>query len=119
MDQKHMGVRQHVIGQEAENFIIGVNWAEDDFLPLEVTYRMLRIMLIADALRLDRTDGLDVDGVKQSLEQAKTDLGMLQSMKSQTSTAISTLQGVRTSMDEMERKVRLNLTAAETLLRNE
>jgi len=40
-------------------------------------------------------------------------------MKSQTSTAISTLQGVRTSMDEMERKVRLNLTAAETLLRSE
>ena len=119
MDQKHMGVRQHVIGQEAENFIIGVNWAEDDFLPLEVTYRMLRIMLIADALRLEQTDGLDVDGVKQSLEQAKTDLGMLQSMKSQTSTAISTLQGVRTSMDEMERKVRLSLTAAETLLRSE
>ena len=119
MDRKHMGKTQHVLGQEGENYIIGVDWAEDDFLALEVTYRMLRSIMIAEALRMDGTDTIDVDAIQKRLEQAKTDLGMLQSMKTQTSTAIGTLEGVRSNMDIMEKKVRGQLSEAEDLLRDE
>ena len=48
-ERKYMGKTQHVLGQEGENYIIGVDWAEDDFLALEVTYRMLRSIMIAEA----------------------------------------------------------------------
>ena len=119
MDRKHMGKTQHVLGQEGENYIIGVDWAEDDFLALEVTYRMLRSVMIAEALRMDGTDTIDVDAIQKRLEQAKIDLGMLQSMKTQTSTAIGTLEGVRSNMDLMEKKVRAQLSEAEDLLRDE
>jgi hypothetical protein len=119
MDRKYMGKTQHVLGQEGENYIIGVDWAEDDFLALEVTYRMLRSIMIAEALRMDGTDTIDVDAIQKRLEQAKTDLGMLQSMKTQTSTAIGTLEGVRSNMDLMEKKVRGQLSEAEDLLRDE
>ena len=119
MDRKHMGKTQHVLGQEGENYIIGVDWAEDDFLALEVTYRMLRSVMIAEALRMDGTDTIDVDAIQKRLEQAKVDLGMLQSMKTQTSTAIGTLEGVRSNMDLMEKKVRAQLSEAEDLLRDE
>ena len=96
-----------------------MDWAEDDFLALEVTYRMLRSIMIAEALRMDGTETIDVDAIQKRLEQAKTDLGMLQSMKSQTTTAIRTLEGVRSNMDLMEKKVRGQLSEAEDFLRDE
>ena len=119
MDRKYMGKTQHVLGQEGENYIIGVDWAEDDFLALEVTYRMLRSIMIAEALRMDGTDTIDVDAISKRLEQAKTDLGMIQSMKVQTTNAIGTLEGVRSNMDVMEKKVRSQLAEAEDLLRGD
>lgn len=119
MDRKYMGKTQHVLGQEGENYIIGVDWAEDDFFALEVTYRMLRSVMIAEALRMDGTDAIDVDAIQKRLEQAKTDLGMIQSMKVQTTNAIGTLEGVRSNMDVMEKKVRGQLSEAEDLLRDE
>ena len=66
---------------------------------------MLRSIMIADALRMDGTDTIDVDAISKRLEQAKTDLGMIQSMKVQTTNAIGTLEGVRSNMDVMEKKV--------------
>ena len=48
--------------------------------------------MIADALRMDGTDTIDVDAISKRLEQAKTDLGMIQSMKVQTTNAIGTLE---------------------------
>ena len=119
MDSKHMGKTQHVLGQEGENYIIGVDWAEDDFLALEVTYRMLRSIMIAEALRVDVSDTIDIDAISKRLEQAKTDLGMIQSMKVQTTSAIGTLEGVRTNMDVMEKKVKTQLSEAEDMLRGE
>jgi len=116
MERKHMGVTQHVIGQEGENYIVGVDWANGDFLSLEVTYRMLRSVMIADALRMEGSESIDIDAIKKRLEQAKTDLGMIQSMKTQTKTAISTLEGVRSNMDVMQNKVKEQLSKAEDLL---
>ena len=111
-----MGVTQHVIGQEGENYIVGVDWANGDFLSLEVTYRMLRSVMIADALRMEGSESIDIDAIKKRLEQAKTDLGMIQSMKTQTKTAIGTLEGVRSNMDVMQNKVKEQLSKAEDLL---
>lgn len=119
MDRRHMGQTQHIIGEEGENYIVGVDWDNGDFLSLEVTYRMLRSMMIADSLRMDGSESIDVNAIKKSLEQAKTDLGMLQSMKSQTSTAIGTLEGVRSNMDVMEKKVKAQLSEAEGFLTEE
>ena len=116
MERKHMGVTQHVIGQEGENYIVGVDWANGDFLSLEVTYRMLRSVMIADALRMEGSESIDIDAIKKRLEQAKTDLGMIQSMKTQTKTAIGTLEGVRSNMDVMQNKVKEQLSKAEDLL---
>ena len=119
MDRKYMGKTQHVLGQEGENYIIGVDWAGDDFFTLEVTYRMLRSIMISEALRVDGDSLLDVDGITKRLVQAKTDLGMLQSMKQQTTVAIGTLEGVRSNMDVMEKKVKRQLSEAEDLLRSD
>ena len=119
MERKHMGKTHHILGQEGENYIIGVDWAEDDFFTLEVTYRMLRSIMISEALRVDGDSLLDVDGITKRLVQAKTDLGMLQSMKQQTTVAIGTLEGVRSNMDVMEKKVKRQLSEAEDLLRGD
>ena len=119
MDMKYMGATQHILGQEGENYIVGVDWAEDDFFSLEITYRMLRSVMIAESLRLDGDKSIDVDAISKRLEQAKTDLGMIQSMKVQTTSAIGTLEGVRTNMDVMEKKVKTQLSEAEDMLRGE
>mgnify|MGYP001185393253 CR=1 FL=1 len=116
MERKHMGVTQHVVGQEGENYIVGVDWANGDFLSLEVTYRMLRSVMIADTLRMEGSESIDIDAIKKRLEQAKTELGMIQSMKTQTKTAIGTLEGVRSNMDVMEKNVKEQLSKAEDLL---
>jgi len=119
MDKKYMGVTQHVLGQEGENYIVGVDWAEDDFFSLEITYRMLRSIMIAESLRLNGDDSIDVDAISKCLEQAKADLGLIQSMKGQTTTVIHTLEGVRSNMDVIEKKVKAQLAEAEALLRGE
>tara|TARA_B100002052_G_C15846053_1_gene582578 strand:+ start:108 stop:1436 length:1329 start_codon:yes stop_codon:yes gene_type:complete len=120
MERKHMGITQSVVEKEAENYIVGVDWANDDFLSLEVMYRSLRIQLVADALRQSQsTDSIDIDGIQKAIEQAKVDLGMLQGMKSQTSTAIGTLEGVRANMDILQKKVIAQLKEAEGLLNEE
>ena len=80
---------------------------------------MLRSIMIVEALRMDGTDTIDVDAISKRLEQAKTDLGMIQSMKVQTTNAIGTLEGVRSNMDVMEKKVRSQLAEAEDLLRGD
>jgi hypothetical protein len=120
MERKHMGVTQSVVEKEAENYIVGVDWANDDFLSLEVMYRSLRIQLVADALRQSQsTDSIDIDGIQKAISQAEADLSMLQGMKSQTSTAIGTLEGVRANMDILQKKVKAQLKEAEGLLNEE
>lgn len=116
MERKHMGVRQHVVEQEAENYIVGVDWDNQDFLALEVVYRTLRAQLIAEEIRSSGDDEIDVEAVKRHLTQAKTDLGLFQSMKGGAKSAITTLQELRTNLDIVEDKVRKELSKAEDLL---
>jgi|TARA_B110000014_G_C20083828_1_gene566651 hypothetical protein len=116
MERKHMGVRQHVVEQEAENYIVGVDWDNQDFLALEVVYRTLRAQLIAEEIRSSGDDEIDVEAVKRHLTQAKTDLGLFQSMKGGAKSAITTLEELRTNLDIVEDKVRKELSKAEDLL---
>jgi len=116
MERKWMGVRQHVVGQEDENFIVGVDWDNDDFLALEVVYRTLRAQLIAEEIRSSGEDEIDVDALRKHLTQAKTDLGLFQSMKGGASSAITTLEDLRNNLDIVEKKVKEQLSKAEDLL---
>jgi len=116
MERKHMGVRQQVVEQEAENYIVGVDWDNQDFLALEVVYRTLRAQLIAEEIRSSGDDEIDVEAVKRHLTQAKTDLGLFQSMKGGAKSAITTLEELRTNLDIVEDKVRKELSKAEDLL---
>ena len=116
MERKHMGVRQQVVEQEAENYIVGVDWDNQDFLALEVIYRTLRAQLIAEEIRSSGDDEIDVEAVKRHLTQAKTDLGLFQSMKGGAKSAITTLEELRNNLDIVEDKVRTELSKAEDLL---
>ena len=111
-----MGVRQQVVEQEAENYIVGVDWDNQDFLALEVVYRTLRAQLIAEEIRSSGDDEIDVETLKKHLTQAKTDLGLFQSMKGGAKSAITTLEELRNNLDVVEGKVREQLSKAEDLL---
>ena len=116
MERKHMGARQHVVEQEAENYIVGVDWDNQDFLALEVVYRTLRAQLITEEIRSNGGDEIDVEAIKKHLTQAKNDLGLVQSMKGGASSAISTMEELRKNLDVMETNVRNQLSKAEDLL---
>jgi len=116
MERKHMGVRQQVVEQDAENYIVGVDWDNQDFLALEVVYRTLRAQLIAEEIRSSGDDEIDVETLKKHLTQAKTDLGLFQSMKGGAKSAITTLEELRNNLDVVEGKVREQLSKAEDLL---
>jgi hypothetical protein len=116
MERKHMGARQQVVEQEAENYIVGVDWDNQDFLALEVVYRTLRAQLIAEEIRSSGDDEIDVEKLKKHLTQAKTDLGLFQSMKGGAKSAITTLEELRNNLDIVEDKVRKQLSKAEDLL---
>ena len=116
MERKHMGVRQQVVEQEGENFIVGVDWDNQDFLALEVVYRTLRAQLIAEEIRSSGEDGIDVNSLKKHLTQAKTDLGLLQGLRGGLSSAITTLEDNRKNLDIIRDKINLELSKAEDLL---
>jgi|TARA_B100001741_G_C16531029_1_gene589557 hypothetical protein len=116
MERKHMGVRQQVVEQEAENYIVGVDWDNQDFLALEVVYRTLRAQLIAEEIRSSGDNEIDVEALKKHLTQAKTDLGLFQSMKGGAKSAITTLEELRNNLDVVESKVKEQLSKAEDLL---
>ena len=88
----------------------------DDFLALEVVYRTLRAQLIAEEIRSSGEDEIDVDALRKHLTQAKTDLGLFQSMKGGASSAITTLEDLRNNLDIVEKKVKEQLSKAEDLL---
>ena len=75
--------------------------------------------LRADSLKSQGVGEIDVDELKKHFEQMESDLGMMQSMKSQTRTAINTLEGVRSNMDVLEKKLKSQLQDAESFLRSE
>ena len=116
MERKYMGLRQQVVEKEGENFIVGVDWDNQDFVALEVVYRTLRVQLIAEEIRSSGEDGIDVNSLKKHLTQAKTDLGLLQGLKGGARSAITTLEDLRNNLDLIEDKVKEQLSKAEDLL---
>lgn len=116
MERKHMGARQQVVMKEGENYIVGVDWDNMDFLPLEVVYRTVRTQLIAEELRKSGKDEIDIDMLKKHLTQAQTDLGLFASMKGGATSAITTLKELRSNLEVVETNVKLQLKKAEDLL---
>ena len=116
MERKYMGVRQQVVEKEGENFIVGVDWDNQDFVALEVVYRTLRVQLIAEEIRSSGEDGIDVNSLKKHLTQAKTDLGLLQGLRGGLSSAITTLEDNRKTLDIIRDKINVELSKAEDLL---
>ena len=111
-----MGVRQQVVEQEGENFIVGVDWDNQDFLALEVVYRTLRAQLISKEMRSSGKEDIDIDALRKHLTQAKTDLGLLQGLRGGLSSAITTLEDNRKSLDIIRDKINVELSKAEDLL---
>ena len=116
MERKHMGVKQNVVEKESENYIVGVDWDNLDFLALEVVYRTLRAQLIAEEIRSTGKEEIDVEALKKHLTQARTDLGLIHSMKSGTTSAMTTLEELRRNLDKVEENVKRQLSKAEDLL---
>ena len=116
MERKHMGMRTFVVEQEDENFIVGVDWKNDDFLALEVVYRTLRIQLINQQLQNNGEADVDIDALKRSFAQIKTDLGIFQSMKGNATNAMNVIQDLRDQLEALERKLKSELKDAESLL---
>ena len=116
MERKHMGKKMHVVEQEGENYIVGVDWSAEEWVALEVVYRTLRTNLIAEHIRNSGDDEIDVEAIKKHLTQAKTDLGLFQSMKAGASSAITTIEALRSNLDKVEKKVKEQLSKAEDLL---
>ena len=116
MERKYMGKKQHVVEQEGENYIVGVDWSAEEWVALEVVYRTLRTNLIAEHIRNSGDDEIDVEAIKKHLTQAKTDLGLFQSMKAGASSAITTIEALRSNLDKVEKKVKEQLSKAEDLL---
>ena len=116
MERKHMGVRSFVVEKEDENYLVGVDWKNDDFLALEVVYRTLRIQLINEQLQSQGEVDIDVDALKRSLAQIKTDLGDFQAMKGNASNAMNVIQNLKDQIEALERKLKRELKDAESLL---
>ena len=116
MERKHMGSRSFVVEKEDENYLVGVDWKNDDFLALEVVYRTLRIQLINEQLQAQGDIDVDVDALKKSLAQIKTDLGDFQAMKGNASNAMSVIQNLKDQIEALERKLKQELKDAEALL---
>ena len=116
MERKHMGARSFVVEKEDENYLVGVDWKNDDFLALEVVYRTLRIQLINDQLQAQGEIEVDVDALKKSLAQIKTDLGDFQAMKGNASNAMNVIQNLKNQIENLERKLKRELKDAEALL---
>ena len=111
-----MGSRSFVVEKEDENYLVGVDWKNDDFLALEVVYRTLRIQLINEQLQAQGDIEVDVDALKKSLAQIKTDLGDFQAMKGNASNAMSVIQNLKDQIEALERKLKQELKDAEALL---
>ena len=116
MERKYMGSRSFVVEKEDENYLVGVDWKNDDFLALEVVYRTLRIQLINEQLQAQGDVEVDVDALKKSLAQIKTDLGDFQAMKGNASNAMSVIQNLKDQIEALERKLKQELKDAEALL---
>ena len=76
----------------------------------------MRIQLINEQLQAQGDVEVDVDALKKSLAQIKTDLGDFQAMKGNASNAMSVIQNLKGQIEALERKLKQELKDAEALL---
>ena len=57
-----------------------------------------------------------MEALKKHLTQARTDLGLIHSMKTGTTSAMTTLEELRRNLDKVEENVKRQLSKAEDLL---
>jgi capsule polysaccharide export protein KpsE/RkpR len=76
----------------------------------------LRIQLINEQLQAQGEVDVDIDSLKKSLAQIKTDLGDFQAMKGNASNAMNVIQNLRDQIEALERKLKRELKDAEALL---
>jgi len=118
MERKHMGKRQHVVEQVGENYLVGVEWDKDkqDFFALEVIYRMLRIQLITEAMRMNEGNGIDSVGVRKFLTDAKTKVGDLGNIRGGLTSARNTIDTQIGFLDTLRESCLQDIVEAERLL---
>ena len=76
----------------------------------------MRIQLINQQLQNNGEVDVDIDALKRSFAQIKTDLGIFQSMKGNATNAMNVIQDLRDQLEALERKLKSELKDAESLL---
>ena len=117
MDLKHKKIRQDIYEEHGENLLICVDWANQDWLALEVAYRSLRARLIAEAVRARAEDEIDQAALTKHIQDALSELSEFHSMKNNTSEAVKLMTGVRQALDAREKGILDHLKRAERLLK--
>ena len=117
MDLKHKQVRQDIYEEHGENLLICVDWANQEWLSLEVAYRSLRARLIAEEVRARSEDEIDQVALSKHIQDALSELSEFQSMKNNTSEAVKLMTGVRQALDAREKGILDHLKRAERLLK--
>ena len=117
MDLKHKQIRQDIYEEHGENLLICVDWANQEWLSLEVAYRSLRARLIAEEVRARSEDEIDQVALSKHIQDALSELSEFQSMKNNTSEAVKLMTGVRQALDAREKGILDHLKRAERLLK--
>ena len=117
--KKHIQKRQSALDQVDENYLVAVDWENEDFTNLEIAYCMLRTVVIADELRLQDSESIDVEAVLRRVAQVKDDLGMFQGMKSDLTSVAKTIGKAREKVDILERKIKQQISEAESILKGD
>lgn len=76
----------------------------------------MRIQLINEQLQAQGEVDIDLDSLKKSLAQIKTDLGDFQAMKGNASNAMSVIQNLKDQIEALERKLKRELKDVEAIL---
>lgn len=122
MDRPHLGKTQRPFHEHGPDVIVvGVDWAQGDYLALEVAYRVLRARLVANALRSSSSSsggagpdgGPDLARLRTAVAEAYNALTRLQTMKKNATDARKILQLLRDDLDDVEETIRRQLRKVE------
>ena len=106
-----------IVEKEDENYLVGVDWKNDDFLALEVVYRTLRIQLINEQLQAQGDIDVDVDCFEEVSCSNKNRPWRLPSHERQRQQRdMSVIQNLKDQIEALERKLKQELKDAEALL---
>ena len=70
-------------------------------------------------MRLQDSESIDVEAVLRRVAQVKDDLGMFQGMKSDLTSVAKTIGKAREKVDILERKIKQQISEAESILKGD